>query len=380
MDLLQQHHRFARELARFIEFQFRDKLGNPEDWWESHVLNNLSIGQRGQVRSRGIERLGQLDLHALLRIFDRNWEEIRHWCRLSNNVRTYLKGISDQRNDYSHQAAEGYEVDPANLYRDADTLFRSASALNLSDTLLDDLSDFRKAALVKLAASEFPNRIKASCADKFELVLEEKTQPYVPQPQAATRPSSVDPSARVFSHYRIHGPEESLVTEIKSFKGNPVPATEIPWRVTGVGGLELKVHICLIDDPDEYEIGQVFCDTRLNSPPAWDQVVRRLRTGIRRLDNGSLFMDLRLATTNGSNQATRRSRNLKEVDKIIGFSLKEELVRVGALDVGTREQLDANPNRQMRNSPCVLFDQDDIFTPVAAWVATTVAPLQKELR
>ncbi|MDA7891872.1 Swt1 family HEPN domain-containing protein, partial [Akkermansiaceae bacterium] len=117
MNLSEHRRTFARELITVLETNFTEKLGAQSEWWESHVISLLSYGQRGQVRSRGIERLGQLDLHALLRVFDRNWGEMSYWCSLGNDVRTLMKGVADQRNDSSHEAAEGIEVDPADLYR-----------------------------------------------------------------------------------------------------------------------------------------------------------------------------------------------------------------------------------------------------------------------
>ena len=76
MNLSEYRRTCARELVTVLEANFREKLGNQSEWWETHVISQLSYGQKGQVRSRGIERLGQLDLHALLRVFDRNWGEL----------------------------------------------------------------------------------------------------------------------------------------------------------------------------------------------------------------------------------------------------------------------------------------------------------------
>ena len=175
--------------------------------------------------------------------------------------------------------------------------------------------------------------------------------------------------------FRLHGPGESMVTEIASFKGNPVPATEIPWRVTGPGGLELKVHICLIDDPDEGdEIGQVFCDSREGSPQKWDEIVRRLRTGIRVIEDGRLSTDLRVAQAKENARASRRVIPLDELTEVCGFDLTSGLERFGDIRIGTREELIGITNKT-RDWPCIVFDQDDILTPVAAWGAVTVAPL-----
>jgi hypothetical protein len=379
MNLTEYRRKLALELVAVLEANFTKHVGDWEQWWNSHVVEQLSYGQRGQVRSRGIERLGQLDLHALLRVFDRNWGELSHWCRLGNEVRTYLKGIADQRNEYSHEAAERAEVAPADLYRDVDTLLRCSSALNLSADFQRELTEARTEALEILAASTLPSRILAQSEVPCEpapTLLEppERSKPTL-EPKPALEEPQKDPAARALGSFRLHGPGESFASEIQSFRGNPVPATEIPWRVTGPGGLELKVHICLIDDPEEEdEIGQVFCDSRLGSPQQWDEIVGRLRTGIRRLDDSRLYMDLRAAQSKDGNRATRRVIPLEALPKIAGLDVATELQRLNSCEIGTRAQLTGSTNKT-KAWPCMVFDSDDILTPVAAWVAVTVAPL-----
>lgn len=390
MNLSQYRRTFACELVSFLEMNFAKHLGSQPEWWRSHVLNNLSRGQMGQVRALEIERLGQFDLHALLRIFDRNWGELSYWCRLANNVRTLMKGVADQRNDASHQAAEVAEVDAADLYRDIDTLARCSSALNLSKTFQDEIADARTGALARLASSQFPqlspaqpNLASASASVPIQPPDEEtETPPNEPAvrthpvgQQQSDTPESTELAARVFGNFRLHGPESSFASEITSFSGRPVPATEIPWRVTGPDGIELKVHICLIDDPEEEdEIGQVFCDSRLASPQHWDEVVRRLRIGIRRLDDDRFYMDLRAAQHNGHDRATRRVIPIESLPVTTGFQFATELQRLGTCELGTRAELTGATGRT-RAWPCMTFAADDILSPVAAWVAVTVSPL-----
>ena len=122
MSLSELRRQLARELVTFLDNTFTEKLGEPAEWWNTHVVQQLSYGQKGHLRAKGIDRLGQLDLHALLRIFDRNWAEISYWCSVSNEVRTLGKGIADQRHNNAHEAAELTEDDPSDLYRDIDTL------------------------------------------------------------------------------------------------------------------------------------------------------------------------------------------------------------------------------------------------------------------
>ena len=373
MSLSELRRQLARELVTFLDNTFTEKLGEPAEWWNTHVVQQLSYGQKGHLRAKGIDRLGQLDLHALLRIFDRNWAEISYWCSVSNEVRTLGKGITDQRHNTAHEAAELTEDDPSDLYRDIDTLVRFSEALDFSDELLKTLADARQHALVAMASSAMPEMVNVEPAAAKEPALVSSEQAdYTAQDE---EPAPEDPAARVLGSLRIHGPEDSIATEIAAFSGNAVPATEIPWRVTGPGGLEFKINICLIDDPEEDgEIGQVMCDSRMTSPQGWDEVVRRLRIGIRQVDDGNLCMDLRTAEPKPDNRATRKVKPLAELSEITGINVANELTRLGACNVGTRADLTGETNKT-RNWPCVVFEADDILTPVAAWAAVTVLPL-----
>ena len=122
------------------------------------------------------------------------------------------------------------------------------------------------------------------------------------------------------------------------------------------------------------EIGQVFCDSREGSPQKWDEIVRRLRTGIRVLEDGRLSTDLRVAQAKENARASRRVIPLDELTEVCRFDITSGLARFGDIRIGTREELIGITNKT-RDWPCIVFDQDDILTPVAAWVAVTVAPL-----
>lgn len=376
MDLANQRRQLARELVTFLDSKFTEHLGEPSEWWNTHVVQQLSYGQKGQVKARGIVRLGQLDLHALLRVLDRNWTEISYWSELANEVRTLGKGIADQRHNNAHEAAESDGQEPADLYRDADTLLRFSEALGFNGEFIAKLAKARETALASLASANLPEMVNTPSTTPQKLDVASSGEENYLEEEESTQD---DPAARTLGSLRIHGPEDSMATEIADFNGNAVPATEIPWRVTGPGGLELKVHICLIDDPEEGdEIGQVICNSRQGSPQAWDEVVRRLRIGIRQVDENRLCMDLRVATPRPDNRATRNVKPLDEMQEATGIDVAAELTRLGACAIGTRKDLTGETNRT-RNWPCVVFESDDILTPVAGWAAVTVLPLLGKL-
>ncbi|MDA8971872.1 hypothetical protein N9F41_00185 [bacterium] len=173
----------------------------------------------------------------------------------------------------------------------------------------------------------------------------------------------------------LKGPGESVSTEIMSFDKKPVPVEQIPWKVTGPYGLELEIFINLFDNPDDKdEIGQIICHSRLGSNQAWDQVVGRLRSGIRLLENGKYEMLLRVATPKEGARASRKPVPLESLSEICGINVIEELKRLGDCEIGTRSELIGTDDRT-KNWPCVVFNTDDLLTPIAAWTVVTINPL-----
>ena len=347
------------------------------------MVMELTYAQQGQVRAYGKTELGELDLASLLRVFERNWYALEKWSGLPQEVRTLSRNVTDLRHAHAHSAAIGVPPSFADNYRDLDTLNKFVTTIGAPAEAISAIRASRLEALEALAADSLPNTEVKKADPLPELPPTSDEQ----LPEAMSEPDSEhdsldkeaepkpDLAARAIGQFRIYGPEDSIETETTSFNGRYVAVSEIPWRVTGPGGLEFKVHILLIDDPDDdQEIGQVSCDSRLGSPQRWDEVVRRLRTGIRRTAEGALFMDMRAALPKENDQASRRTIPLDELDARIGIDVRSSLIRLGAQGVGTRNELTGETNRT-RESLCVTFDHGDALTPVAAWVVATLAPL-----
>ena len=177
--------------------------------------------------------------------------------------------------------------------------------------------------------------------------------------------------------FQLIGPGESMATEIASFDGRSVAATAIPWTATGPDGHEFLIHVVLMDEDGEAEFGQIFCESRLSSPGIWDDIVRRLRVGIRRMSDGQLTMDLRIAVRENGDRAAKRIVPLSEIDTLIGLDTSAVLLGLGANAVGSRAELTGETNRT-RNWPSVTFAADDIVTPAAAFVLTTLLTTLKD--
>jgi hypothetical protein len=421
------------EIGRFLKAHLPDIGG--DNWWESHVVNQLTYGQQGQVRTRGIKSLDGLDLAALLKVFDRNWAELSHLAKLPGEVRTYAKEVADIRHAISHFASEGVEIAPAEGYRYFDTLERFLMAIAGGDHAVKSIREAKQQALMQMAAGLQPQKVETTNS-KDEAAADQSNEPIpsadssqndilaalvenlnphsenqesqdqlevfpakktiakkAPTKKAAVRPSKavIAPVSRPaitarnpatiesgkglktipVGKYNLIGPGESIATEIASFDGRPVAATAIPWVVKGPNSHEFLIHVVLIDEDGEGEFGQVFCESRMVSPHIWDDIVKRLRVGIRRLEDGQLTMDLRVAVREKDQRASKRVLSLEKINALTHIDVESVLISLGANAVGTRQEITGETNRT-REWPCVTFDVNDLVTPAAAFVLTTI--------
>jgi len=370
----------ATELGRFLNAQLPSIGG--DSWWSSHVVNQLTYGQQGQIRTRGIKSLDGLDLAALLRVFDRNWAELSHTAKLPNEVRTHAKEVSDLRHSMAHHASGGTDIPVADGYRHLDTIERFLIAIGANRSAIEAVRESKQATLIRMASG-----IAAPSPTQPAVVQEpvKKEEPVqVPGPEKIVVPQIIVPETEVkvqtatrtqkgiaAGSFQLIGPGESMATEIASFDGRSVAATAIPWTAIGPDGHEFLIHVVLMDEDGEGEFGQVFCESRLSSPGIWDDIVRRLRVGIRRLGDGQLTMDLRIAVRENGERAAKRIVPLAEIDTLIGLDTSAILLGLGANAVGSRAELTGETNRT-RNWPSVTFAADDIVTPAAAFVLTTL--------
>ena len=93
-----------------------------DTWWESCVEAKLSFQQRQRVRQRGISRLDQLDLSALIRLVDQNWYELADLNNWPYESRNFVKEMQTVRNRWAH--SEVTAPPREDVYRDLDTLHR----------------------------------------------------------------------------------------------------------------------------------------------------------------------------------------------------------------------------------------------------------------
>jgi hypothetical protein len=72
-----------------------------------------------------------------------------------------------------------------------------------------------------------------------------------------------------------------------------------------------------------------------------------------------------------------RKANEIELNEACGFDVRTALVRIGALELGTRESLIGTMHRR-RTDLCVLFPRNSILIPLAAFAAVRVLPIYRE--
>lgn len=123
-----------------------------EDWWSRGVVSALSYPQRQLASERGWTTLDDLDLAALLRVIDQNWDYFRTRRLVSNDARNWLKETASIRNRWAH-AAPGERHDPKRDYRDLDTLALLAEALTGSSAETEALKRARDEALSSIQGS-----------------------------------------------------------------------------------------------------------------------------------------------------------------------------------------------------------------------------------
>jgi hypothetical protein len=365
----------SQELARFLGSHL--PLIGGANWWQTHVVSQLTYGQQGQVRTRGIDRPGGLDLAALIRVFDRNWAELSYQSKLPDELRTHVKELADIRNATSHTAAEGSELSPHDAYRYLDTMARVLKGLSADSAVMVPIETARTEVMRAMAGAPAPAiEPVIEIREVVREVIREVPVEVIKHVRVETpvTPESEPEGGIKVGDFRLHGPGEAVDGTLPGFDGKEVEATLIPWTVYGDGGLCLGIQVAMINEGTAVDVGQVVCTSRNKSPQVWDDVVQRLRIGIRDAGEGMWTMELRSAVRPGGGRATRNVWSLSEFREKTGLSLEAALKSYGAEAVGTRAEV-LDDTGKNRNFPCALFSAGDSLVPAAAWVLVTLRTL-----
>lgn len=228
-------HKAAKALSSWLAVML-PKSG--EDWWEECVISNLSYAQREMAKQKGISKLDEFDLAALLRITDKSWYTMRGYAYLPTREREVIRDMYTVRNNWAHCSAELPGKDT--IISDIETLIRFFEQMNQS-ALTPGLEGFKKMV-------ERPD------------AYQEEKPPVIGTPKPANSPTPV-PLPIETETVDDTIPEKSLVYIVGS------PDTRgMVFSVTTLGGTRkyevfvdgsLKTYyegqIALVDNKPEYE-------------------------------------------------------------------------------------------------------------------------------
>ena len=138
------------DAARVISYWLEAKLPalGPQ-WWTQSVVNRLTFQQQRLVEERAIQSFAGLDLAAMLRVLDQNWNELALTERLPREARSWVKELQSVRNRWAHAPSAG--LSDSDAYRDADTLERLLKVVDGDDELLRRVGAYKVTALGKIA-------------------------------------------------------------------------------------------------------------------------------------------------------------------------------------------------------------------------------------
>ena len=143
-------HQILGDVAAAIAAALQRELPQlGQGWWQSNVVDRLSIQQQRLVNERRVDSLSGLDLAGLLRVFDQNWNPLGYRLSLDQQARNWLKEAQGIRNRWAHLPPGGLRSEDA--YRDIDTLYRLLGVLGADQATLDRAQAERGRVLEELA-------------------------------------------------------------------------------------------------------------------------------------------------------------------------------------------------------------------------------------
>ena len=120
-------HKSGGAIARWLEAKLPALSAA---WWQEQVVNRLTFQQQRLVEEKRIQSLAGLDLAAVLRVLDQNWNELAGAEPLPREARNWVKELQSVRNRWAHAPAGG--LSPTDTFRDADTLGRLLEVVGAS--------------------------------------------------------------------------------------------------------------------------------------------------------------------------------------------------------------------------------------------------------
>lgn len=106
------------------------------DYWHNLVVPKVSYNQKLNIDRKRSTKLSQLDLAVLLRVLNKNWDDLSYKFNIEGRVRNYLNELQDIRNRYAHLSDYPSADD---FVRDVDTLVRFLTGIGIDDEFVSQV-------------------------------------------------------------------------------------------------------------------------------------------------------------------------------------------------------------------------------------------------
>lgn len=117
--------------------------------------------------------------------------------------------------------------------------------------------------------------------------------------------------------------------------------------------------------------------TRLTGPVTYDRLTKGARLGVSELDGDVSTCELGILSFHADRQPTVIKASDKDLDQVIQGSARHSLMNLGALAVGTRQDVYGDTSKR-RSYQAVMFPRGNSTIPVAAYVLTRVLPIYRD--
>jgi hypothetical protein len=139
------NNELGRSIRKFLEAELPSC---DTQWWDRCVIANLTYGRVG---GRQVTSLTELDLAALLRVFDKNWDNINKLRdnQLSIKTRNFLKEMQSIRNDMAHLVPDR-NLNPEDFFRCLDTAWRLMADIGADASSIERVKMARNKAFLSM--------------------------------------------------------------------------------------------------------------------------------------------------------------------------------------------------------------------------------------
>jgi hypothetical protein len=351
----------TRVLCGFLKVRLPKLAG--EAWWSALVVRKLSFAQQQTVAQHGYRALDELDILCLLRVMQGNYQELSIMDDLPIGDKPLLYELASVRHRIAH--AGSLNAPWEDVYRDLDTMRRVLKLLKHSGPVLEAIKAAKEAALEQLAPSKVVEVEKIR-----EVYVERKTKTFDP---------AGFPSIQIGDGV-LYGPIDQVIEEeALPSDSNRRELAEIDlFRYQQPDGVDLEIGYYVFESGEQ----AVFTRKRFESPSSWDNVVGRLRVGIRTSPESpdTSYIQIRSAKRKKPDQIwpTRHQVALDTLTEICELPVEALLTKHGVIQLGTRGELMGDTSRT-RNELAAVFKTGDPIPPTLAYVISTVVPFKQIL-